>query len=464
VADCEETIPLKERERISKNINLNQIYETVSTFAGNELNVKEVPMPMLNNYGRSWSQLTFNNAQWLPRMGYTGKGVTLMVMDGGFQGVDTIQQFAYLRDSKHLLGARNFVQPTVSPYAEGGHGTMTLSCIASLLPDKLIGTAPGVSVWLALTEDSRSEHKIEEDNWVAGIEWADNLGCDILTSSVSYTQFDDKKQKRAYADLTGQVSRASQAATIAVQKGMIVCNSMGNEGNKEWHYTGAPSDARDILSVGAITRDGSMAVFSSYGPTADGRTKPDVCALGVNVAVANSQGAVTMGNGTSFATPLLCGMVACLKEAFPYHSNITIMNAVRQSSSLYTTPTPNYGYGIADMMKAYNILNNPQTPFCKVDFERYSTAESKISVTFEMQKPMKLIVKQQLRGSDKERTKKYRIKNSKIVTLKLPSLNKHKKWGIVDITISPAKLEDIKNMNLDKAFLKYVVGYEKVED
>ena len=461
VADCEETIPLKERERIPRNMNMGQIYQTPSTSIGDELNIGEVPLPALNDYGWSWHQLTLNNAQWLPRMGYTGKGVTLMVMDGGFQGVDTIRQFAYLRDSKHLLGARNFVQPANSPYAEGGHGTMVLSCIAALLPSKLIGTAPNVSVWLAVTEDGRSEYKIEEDNWVAGIEWADSLGCDILNSSLGYTKFDDKKQKREYADLTGQVSRASKAALIAVQKGMIVCNSMGNEGAKEWHYTGSPSDARGILSVGAAARDGSMASFSSYGPTADGRIKPDACALGDNVIVANPKGEVTIASGTSFAAPLLCGMIACLKEAFPYLSNTTIMNAVRQSGSHYTAPTPSYGNGIADMLKAYNILNNPQTSFCKVNFETYSTTEGKILVTFETSEPIKLIVKQQLRGGNKEQVKKYNIKNSKIITLKLPPLDKNKKWGIVDITISPANLEDVKNMNLNRAFLKYVVGSER---
>jgi len=461
VAHCEETIPLEERERIAKNTKLNQVYEIADPSVNNEVDVRNLQMPTLNNYGLSWKQLTINNAQWLPRMGYTGKGVVLMVMDGGFQGVDTIPQFAYLRHSKHLLGARNFVQPSVNPYSEGSHGTMVLSCIASLLPEKLIGTAPGVTVWLALTEDSRSEYKIEEDNWVAGIEWADSLGCDILNSSLGYTQFDNTKQKRSYSDLTGQVSRASQAAAIAVEKGMIVCNSMGNEGTKEWHYTGSPSDARSILSVGAVASDGSIASFSSYGPTADGRIKPDVCALGVDAVVANPKGEVIKANGTSFAAPLLCGMVACLKEAFPNYSNTTIMNAVRQSGNLYTSPTPNYGNGIADMLKAYNILNNPYMAFCKVNFESYSTSNGKVKITFETQNPIKIMVKQQLRGSNKERTKKYTVKNIKIVTLKLPPSDKNKKWGIVDITISPAKLKDIQARSDVNAFLKYVVGWEK---
>jgi subtilisin family serine protease len=459
VADCEETIPLKEREQIASNVN--QIYEVASIPTGDELNINDLPMSTLSDYGRSWSQLTLNKAQWLPRMGYSGKGVTLMVMDAGFQGVDTIRQFACLRNSKRLLGARNFVQPSVSPYVRGSHGTMVLSCIASLLPGSLIGTAPGVSVWLAQTEDGRSEHQIEEDNWVAGIEWADSLGCDILNSSLGYTQFDNKKPNRACTDLTGRVSRASQAATIAAEKGMIVCNSMGNEGVNKWRYICFPADAHDILSVGAAARDGSLAAFSSHGPTADGRTKPDACALGLHVAVANSKGEVTIASGTSFASPLLCGMVACLKEAFPHHSSYAIMNAVRQSGSCYASPTPGYGYGITDMLKAWNILNNPEMQFCMVNFENYTTASHKIRVTFETRKPMKLTVKQKLRGSSKEHVKKYSVKHSKTVTLKTPSLNRNKKWGIVDITVSPASLKNMKDMNLERASLKYAVGIEK---
>ncbi|MDR1346453.1 MAG: S8 family serine peptidase, partial [Bacteroidales bacterium] len=453
VADCEVTIPLKEREQIVENIN--RIYEVIFTPTDDELNSNDLPMNTLSYYGRSWNQFALNNAQWLPRMGYTGKGVTLMVMDAGFQGVNTIRQFACLRNSKRLLGARNFVQPSVSPYARGSHGTMVLSCIASLLPDSLIGTAPGISVWLAQTEDGRSEHKIEEDNWVAGIEWADSLGCDMLNSSLGYTQFDDKKPHRAHADLTGRASRASQAATIATEKGMIVCNSMGNEGANKWRYICIPADAHDILSVGAATGEGRMAAFSSQGPTADGRTKPDACALGLNAAVANPRGEVTIASGTSFAAPLLCGMVACLKEAFPHHPNYAIMNAVRQSGSHYASPTPGYGYGIADMLKAYNILNNPvlnnpETQFCTVNFENYATSSSKIRVTFEPRSPMKLTVKQQLRGSSKEHVKTYNVKGSKTVTLKTPPLNRNKKWGLVDITISSASLRNMEDMNPER--------------
>ena len=318
------------------------------------------------DYGKAAQQVRVNNVQWLHRMGFRGEGMQMMVLDGGFQNIDTISCFNILRNDHRLLGARNFVEPEKDPMRKHSHGTMVLSCIASYLPGKLVGTASMVQVYVAQTEESGSEDRVEEDNWVAGLEYADSLGCQVLNSSLGYTTFDDSVNQRTYADMTGEVSRASRAATIAASKGLLICNSAGNEGGKKWNYIGAPADAKDILSVGAVNVHGKRAYFSSFGPTADGRIKPDACAVGRSTHLSTPAGIITIADGTSFSSPMLSGMVACLWQAFPEKSNYEIMEAVRKAGShnitfdgkVIAAPDSNdgYGYGITDFLRAYNIL------------------------------------------------------------------------------------------------------------
>ncbi len=318
------------------------------------------------DYGKAAQQVRVNNVQWLHRMGFRGEGMQMMILDGGFQNIDTISCFNILRNDHRLLGARNFVEPEKDPMRRHSHGTMVLSCIASYLPGKLVGTAPMVQVYVAQTEESGSEDRVEEDNWVAGLEYADSLGCQVLNSSLGYTTFDDSINQRTYADLTGEVSRASRGATIAASKGLLICNSAGNEGGKKWKYIGAPADAKDILTVGAVNVKRKRAYFSSFGPTADGRIKPDACAVGRNTYISTPAGLITIADGTSFSSPMLSGMVACLWQAFPDKSNYEIMEAVRQAGdrnvvmngNVYEEPDTHdgYGYGITDFLRAYNIL------------------------------------------------------------------------------------------------------------
>ena len=318
------------------------------------------------DYGQATLQVRVNNVHWLHRMGFRGEGMQMMILDGGFENIDTISCLKALRDDHRLLGARNFVEPEKDPMRKHSHGTMVLSCIASYSPGLLVGTAPMVKVHVAQTEESGSEDRVEEDNWVAGLEYADSLGCQVLNSSLGYTTFDDTVNQRTYADLTGEVSRASRAATIAASKGLLICNSAGNEGASKWKYIGAPADAKDILSVGAVNVKGKRAYFSSFGPTADGRIKPDACAVGRNTYLSTPAGIVTIADGTSFSSPMLSGMVACLWQAFPEKSNYEIMEAVRQAGghnfrlngARISMPDSNdgYGYGITDFLRAYNIL------------------------------------------------------------------------------------------------------------
>ena len=322
---CEKTAVLKEQEEMP-----NSTYSYAPSPAA-----ITAPAPISFDYGKSTNQLKVNNIHWIHRLGFTGKGVTMMVMDGGFLNVDTLRYFAGMREEGRLLGARNFVEHHASPFRTDQHGTMVLSCIAANVPGELMGSAPNVLVYLAKTEDSRLEAKIEEDNWVAGIEWADSLGCLVLNSSLGYTVFDDTiAQPRHYKDMDGKTSRASQAATIAATKGLIVCCGAGNSGDEAWKYIASPSDACDILAVGAVNINREKANFSAYGPTADGRIKPDICAVGAKTFVGTPRSITVQVDGTSVASPLLAGMVACLREAFPEKSNYEIMDAVRKSGDL----------------------------------------------------------------------------------------------------------------------------------
>ena len=315
-------------------------------------------------YGLSQGQLQLNNAHWLHRMGCHGEGVRLMVMDGGFQQADTLRHFRHLLESGRLKAVRNFAQPYADPFREGRHGTYVLSCIAAYLPGELVGSAPEAEIFLAQTEDNRFEALVEEDNWIAGMEWADSLGCDMVSASLSYFLFDDSTTSHTYAQTDGRSTRVSKAAAIAASKGILLCTSAGNQGMAKWKFVGFPSDGLRVFTVGAVSPEGKAAPFSSKGPTADGRIKPDGCAVGWGTWVAAPWGKTIQSSGTSFSTPLMAGMIACLRQAFPDAGVDELIGVLHRSGSRYGstlgggTPDSTLGYGVTDMMEAYNLLNN----------------------------------------------------------------------------------------------------------
>lgn len=408
------------------------------------------------DYGKGEQQMHLNNIHWLHRMGFKGEGMLMTVMDAGFFNVDSIKHFDVLRRENRLLGVKNFVLPEQDLFREDSHGTMVLSCIASDIPGELVGTAPNIMLFLAKTEDARSECRVEEDNWVAGMEWADSLGCYIVNSSLGYTKFDDSTKTRTYVQLNGQNSRASLAATVAATKGMIVCNSAGNEGRREWKYIGCPADARDILSVGAVDIDRKKAKFSSFGPTADGRVKPDACAVGEKAYLANPSGATITANGTSFASPLLAGMVACLWQAFPGKSNYEIMQAVRESGHQAAHPDGELGYGITDFLKAYNLLlqpdNNQDGKKWKVVIPSYVQDKKLFFIQLDTEEAMTITITANYRKTGHVQTKTYSLNPGlNDLNLKWLRLNKGEKYDIVDL-----KFEGRDSTK------KYVIGVEQL--
>lgn len=309
------------------------------------------------SYGQSFLQIAMLNGHQLHALGAQGQGMLIGVLDSGFDGVDSSLAFQHVRDRDGFRLTRDFVTHDGDVYADHWHGRSVLSCMAGRLDGQLLGTAPEADYVLLRTEDVFSEYPVEEDNWISGAELADSLGCDVLNTSLGYTTFDDSTMDHSYADLDGQTLRMSIAANIASRKGMIPVQSAGNSGASDWYYISAPADAIDILSVGAVGDVENHAWFSSHGPSADGRVKPDVCAMGWGAVVLRSDtDSVTHANGTSFSSPILAGLVACLWQLHPQRNASEIMAAVRQSASFFTAPNDSLGYGVPDFAAAHAWL------------------------------------------------------------------------------------------------------------
>jgi subtilisin family serine protease len=291
----------------------------------------------------------------LHEAGFKGQGMTIAVVDGGFHNFDRIPAL----DNVKVLGTKDFVNPNSDIYAEATHGLSVLSCMATNKPGVMIGTAPEASYWLLRSEDSDSEYPIEQDYWVAAVEYADSVGVDLINTSLGYNEFDDSSMDFKLRDLNGKHSVISRAASRLADKGMILVCSAGNSGNSVWKKITPPGDAENVLTVGAIVwQTGVIASFSSVGNTQDGRVKPDVVAAGVRADVINSHGSQGKANGTSFASPIMCGMVACLWQACPTLTAKEVIELVRQAGDRAEFPDNIYGYGIPDMWKAYqNYLN-----------------------------------------------------------------------------------------------------------
>lgn len=304
-------------------------------------------------YGHGLEQVDMLSADYLHKAGYRGAGITIAVIDGGFFNTDLIAGLSKAR----ILGTRNFVRPGKSVYEElEAHGTMVLSCIAANAPYSLVGTAPEASFYLLQSEDSESEQLVEEDNWCAAVEYADSLGCDIVTSSLGYLTFDYPEMSHTYRELDGRTAINSRSASLAASRGILLLNSAGNSGNEAWKKIGFPADARDMLAVGAVNANRVNTTFSSVGNSADGRIKPDVMAMGGNAAVYLADGGVGMANGTSFSCPILCGATACLVQMFPRKRPTEIIRAIRMSGHNADHPDNIFGYGIPDMVEAANLL------------------------------------------------------------------------------------------------------------
>lgn len=300
-------------------------------------------------YGPATAQIEMSRANLLHDAGFKGQGMTIAVIDAGFHNADKIEAMKNIR----ILGSHDFVNPAADIYSESSHGMSVLSCMAMNQPNIMVGTAPEASYWLLRSEDEYSENLVEQDYWAAAIEFADSVGVDVVNTSLGYYSFDDPSKNYRYRDLDGQHALMSREASKAADKGMIVVCSAGNSGSGTWKKIATPGDADNVLTVGAIDKNKLLAPFSSIGNTVDGRVKPDIMAVGLRADVMGTDGKLRFANGTSFSSPIMCGMVACLWQACPNLTAKEVIELVRSVGDRADYPDNIYGYGIPDIWKAY---------------------------------------------------------------------------------------------------------------
>ncbi|MBQ9669305.1 MAG: S8 family serine peptidase [Prevotella sp.] len=313
--------------------------------------------------GMARPQLEMLGGDRLHEAGYRGQGMTVAILDGGFQNYDRIPAFRRTR----ILGLRDVVPATIgSPGKQAAekaplkidHGTKVLSAMAAQAPEVTMGSAPEAAYWLLRCEEPGFEQPIEEDFWAMAAELADSLGADVINSSLGYYAFDGDRGSYRLQNLDGRTALISREASMLARKGIVLCNSAGNSGMGQWKKIGVPADAPDILTVGAITPDRKLATFSSLGPSQDGRVKPDVVAQGAPAVLISGRGTLVRDMGTSFSTPIVCGLVACLWQALPGKTALEIIDLVRRSADQYDDPTNIFGYGVPNLWQACKKSDN----------------------------------------------------------------------------------------------------------
>ncbi|WP_158849523.1 S8 family peptidase [Algibacter sp. L1A34] len=331
-------------ERSANNKTKTKLETTLTTF----------------DYGNSANQIEMFNGDVLHQEGYTGEGMTIAIMDGGFPNVNNMSAFQDLRNAGKIIDDYDFVNRDDDVYTSTvtDHGTLVLSTMAGYFNGdgkNFVGTAPDASYYLFITEDGSDENPVEESYWVEAAERADSLGVDIINTSLGYDDFDPgTKYDYSDADMDGNTTFITKGANIAFDKGMLLVTSAGNAYATS---IGAPADSPNTLTVGAVDSNGDFAFFSSIGTSYQPSLKPDVVTQGLNSFVIDENDNITTTSGTSFSSPIMAGGVACLWQVFPDLSNLEIINLVRESGSQYNNPDYYLGYGIPDLEVAFNNIN-----------------------------------------------------------------------------------------------------------
>ena len=356
-------------EYADKSLNLVPI---PGSSTKDKLSVENKANSIVYDYGAATNQVEMIAANYLHQQDFTGEGIDIAVLDSGFPGVLTNPAFDSILDQGRLLGTYNFISREESVDTSSSHGSKTFSDIGGYLQNQFVGTAPGASFYLYVTEDVTQENPVEEAWWVEALERADSLGVRIVNTSLGYQDYDNPAYTHSYQDLDGFTTIAARGANHAFDKGMLLLTSAGNDG-QSFGFVATPADAPGCLSIGAVDQDGEYAGFSSYGPNASGLRKPDVMAQGVSAAVVDQNGAVDFNSGTSFSSPIMAGAIASLWQSRPEVTNAQIMQIVRASAHLFENPTDLMGYGIPNFETAYNALQilGAQADFLEIQFAMY---------------------------------------------------------------------------------------------
>ena len=319
---------------------------------------------LLEEYNFPTDTLFQNEILNVPEMhaqGYYGNGVTIAVLDGGFRGVNSVAGFSHLYSNNQIKYTYDFVSKSANVYQYSNHGTKVLSFMAGQIDNSYQGIAPEASYMLFVSENVPTEYRIEEYYWLIGAERADSAGVDVINTSLGYSTFDDSAMNYTQDDMDGNTTVIVKAAHIASEKGILVVSSAGNEGARAWGTITSPADMINGLAVGNIRSDYQLSSLSSNGPSADGRIKPDVVALGTSAYLIDDNGNISQGSGTSFSAPQVAALAAGVWQAYPDYSNLEVIEAIRMSADNVANPNSEYGYGIPSFTAIVNSLESSIT-------------------------------------------------------------------------------------------------------
>jgi len=326
---------------------------------------KQVYLDFPIDYGESYDQLQLSEIPIVHSKGITGESIIIGMLDTGFdwKNHESLENTTVLAEYDFVNNDTTTSDEENDQPGQHNHGTLTFSVVGGFKEGSLIGSAFGSDFVLAKTEDIRSETHIEEDNYAAALQWMENFGVDITSSSLGYNQFDASTFSYTYEDMDGKTTIVTRAAEIAFRKGVLTVTSAGNEGQTPWFYIIAPADGFNTLGIGAVTSSNEVAAFSSRGPTFDGRIKPDAVARGILVygAQAGNYNGYVRSSGTSLSAPIASGIASLLLSAHPHLNNVQLRNILLETAGNNTSPNNEIGYGLLSAVRAVEFPNLKST-------------------------------------------------------------------------------------------------------